>query len=56
MNEKYTKQPFTEHEQSKIDKMIANGISKESAEKSRLALRRKKNVEQITERERDAIH
>lgn len=47
---------FTEHEKTKIEKMVANGATKEGAEKTRLALRRKKRVEQVFERERDAIH
>lgn len=47
---------FTAHEKAKIAKMVANGVSKEGAEKTRLALRKKKRVEQVFERERDAIH
>jgi hypothetical protein len=47
---------FTEHEKAKIEKMVVNGTTKEGAEKTRLALRRKKRVEQVFERERDAIH
>lgn len=47
---------FTAHEKAKIEKMVANGATKESAEKTRLSLRHKKRVEQVFERERDAIH
>jgi hypothetical protein len=47
---------FTEHEKNKIKKMVDNGTTKEGAEKTRLALRHKKRVEQVIERKRDAIH
>lgn len=47
---------FTEHEKKKVEKMVANGATKEGAEKTRLALRHKKRVEQVSERKRDAIH
>lgn len=47
---------FSEHEKKKIEKMVINGATKEGAEKTRVALRRKKKVEQVSERERDAVH
>lgn len=47
MNIKYTKELFTEYEQGKIDKMIANGASKEGAIKTRYAERKRKRLEKI---------
>jgi len=47
MNEKYTQEPFSEYEQDKIDKMVANGASKEGAIKTRYAERKKKRLVKI---------
>jgi len=47
MNQKYLKEPFTEYEQDKIDKMVANGASLEGAIKTRYAERKKKRLEKI---------
>ncbi len=51
MNQKYTKEPFTEYEQGKIDKMIVNGTSLEGAIKTRYAERKRKRLEKIEEGE-----
>lgn len=56
MTSKYKKEPITDHERTKIVKMIENGLSWEDAEKTRFALRRKKRVEKVEERKKDAIH
>ena len=47
MNEKYTKESFTEYEQEKIDKMVGNGTSLEGAIKTRYAERKRKKVLKI---------
>lgn len=43
----YKEMPFTEWEQSKIDRMLENGGTLEGAIKARYALRRKNKVQQV---------
>jgi hypothetical protein len=46
----YKEEPFTKWEKKVIKTMVENGATKQGAEASRFALRKKKRVSQVTEK------